>query len=53
MIYPSVVVHIVYAHQEPKENVLPEEIFLEATAFVPSTVGLIIASKVIKDLTSK
>lgn len=29
MIYQLVAKHIVYAHQEPKENVLPEEIFLE------------------------
>lgn len=49
MIYPSVAEYIVYALLIQNLNVQLEEIF----AFVPSTVGLIIASEAIKDLTSK
>ena len=52
MIYPSVAEHIVYALLVQNVNVQLEENIPGSNAFVPSTVGLIIASEVVKDLTT-
>ncbi len=51
MIYPSVAKHIVYALLVQNVNVQLKNI-PGSNAFVPSTVGLIIASEVVKDLTT-
>ena len=52
MIYPSVAEYIVYALliQTPKCTIRRD--IPGSNAFVPSTVGLIIASEVVKDLTT-
>ena len=51
MIYPSVAEHIVYAHHGTKRKCTIRR-DIPGNAFVPSTVGLIIASEVVKDLTT-